>query len=208
MQVQQVGIFGGSFDPIHYGHLAMAEEVRWSLGLNCIYLIPNAHQPFKREGHGATPEQRLEMIRRACAQNDALIPLDIEVRRPPPSFTIDTLRELCQRLGEATRLWLLLGGDAISLFPQWKAARSILELVRLAVVDRPGSPADFAALERAMPGILERVDLVAAPQMALSSSALRQRLAGGRPVRYQLPDPVLEYIMHHGLYQKLVTSGE
>jgi nicotinate-nucleotide adenylyltransferase len=199
--MQRVGIFGGTFDPIHYGHLAIAEEVRWSLGLDYLSLIPNAHQPFK-QGHGATPDQRFEMVCRACAQNDTLVPSDIEVRRPPPSFTIDTLRELHREMGEAAHLWFLLGSDAIGQFPQWEGARQILEMARLALVDRPGSVVDFVALERAMPGILDRVDPIPAPRLDLSSSDLRHRLATGRPVRYQVPEAVLDYITQHGLYRE------
>lgn len=202
--MQRVGILGGTFDPIHYGHLALAEEVRWALGLERVYLVPNAQQPLKRAAHTTAPEQRLAMVRLACQDNPAFLPSDREVRRPPPSYTVDTLRELRAihtAAGESPRCWFLVGSDVLDLFPRWYRAGEILSLARLAVVTRPGfPPPDLDALDAALPSASAHIDHLVGPLLDISSSALRQRLAAGQPVRYQLPDAVLDYIQQHGLY--------
>jgi nicotinate-nucleotide adenylyltransferase len=205
--MQRVGVLGGTFDPIHYGHLALAEEARWALGLERVYLVPNAQQPLKRESHAATPAQRLEMVRLACQANPAFLPSDIEVRRPPPSYTVETLRELRalhsgpQGLGKAPRFWFLAGSDVLDLFPRWYRAEEILSLARLAVLSRPGMPPpDFAALDAALPGASSQIDYIIGPRLDISSSSLRQRFAAGQPARYQMPDAVLNYIQQHQIY--------
>jgi nicotinate-nucleotide adenylyltransferase len=205
---KRIGILGGTFDPVHFGHLAIAEEVRYALGLSEVFIVPNAYQPLKAGNHVAGPQQRWEMVCLACQDNEALIPSDIEIRRPPPSYTIDTLHTF-QRIdeqgeqGEHRELWFILGSDALLSFPRWRAAHEIIALARLAVVMRPGSPPpDLSTLETSLPGIRERVDLVSGPRLDISSSDLRQRIAVGQPVRYQMPDTVIAYIVQNGLYQE------
>lgn len=205
---KRIGILGGTFDPVHFGHLAIAEEVRHTLGLAEVFIVPNAYQPLKAGNHVAGPQQRWEMVCLACQDNEALIPSDIEIRRPPPSYTIDTLHTF-QHIDEqgaqgAHRdVWFILGSDALLSFPRWRAAHEIIALARLAVVMRPGSPPpDLATLETSLPGIRERVDLVSGPRLDISSSDLRQRIAAGQPVRYQMPDTVIAYIVQNGLYQE------
>jgi nicotinate-nucleotide adenylyltransferase len=201
---QRIGILGGTFDPIHYGHLAIAEEARWFLDLVRVYLVPAAQQPLKRAGHTATPQQRLEMVQLACASNPAFTPSDIELQRSPPSFTVDTLTEFLTRFGPETELWFILGGDALVDLPRWHNASQIVNLTRLAVAMRPGTSVDLAALDAILPGLAERVVLIDGPHLNISSSALRERIAAGQPVRYQLPDSVLDYIIDQQLYR---TSG-
>lgn len=202
--MQRVGVLGGTFDPIHYGHLAIAEECRWALDLARVYLVPAAKQPLKHNPHHATQQQRLEMVQLACADNPALQPSDIELNRPPPSFTVDTLLELRTMSGDTTTFWFILGTDAMKTLPQWHAAHRLLELAHVAVVSRPGITFEHderAALEDALPGITARTQLVQGPLLDISSSNLRQRLATGQPVRYQIPDAVRAYIAQHGLYR-------
>lgn len=198
--MQRVGILGGTFDPIHYGHLAIAEEVRWALDLTRVYIVPAAQQPLKRAGHAASPQQRLDMVRLACAGNAAFIPSDSEFRRTPPSFTVDTLEDFRRMLDAATDLWFILGSDALVALPQWHNVRRIIALAQLAVVERPGTTLDLAALEAALPGLTKRVRTIVGPHLDISSSVLRQRIAAGQPVRYQLPDVVLDYISDQRLY--------
>jgi nicotinate (nicotinamide) nucleotide adenylyltransferase len=197
---QRIGILGGTFDPIHYGHLAIAEEVRWSLGLARVYVVPTAYQPLKQGRHAATPPQRLEMVRRACADNAALEPWDIEIRRPPPSYTVDTLQVVQERYGGNAEVWFILGADAVLRLPRWYRARQVLALARLALVARPGVAVDLAALEDEVPGISQRTEVITGPLLDIASSTLRERLAQGQPVRYQLPDAVLDYVREEGLY--------
>jgi nicotinate-nucleotide adenylyltransferase len=198
---QAIGVLGGSFDPIHYGHLALAQEAAWALGLARVLLVPAARQPLKAEGHGATPEQRLAMVALACADNPLLKPCDIEVRRAGPSYTVDTLRELREQLGEAAGLVFILGVDALHELPRWRGAAELAELCRFAAMSRPGVATDLGAVERALPALRGRVTLIGGPGLEISGTELRRRLAGGMPVRYQLPDAVLDYIERHGLYR-------
>ncbi len=199
--MQRIGILGGTFDPIHYGHLVIAEEVRWALGLQQVYIVPAAQQPFKRNQHRANPQQRLEMARRACNSNPALVPADIELQRALPSYTVDTLREFRKRLGDSAAIWFIIGGDALESLPDWHAAEEIIALARLAAVDRPDSASDLARLDTALPGLASATDPIVVPQLDISSTALRQRIADGQPIRYQVPDVVLDYITEQRLYQ-------
>jgi len=198
---ERVGIYGGTFDPLHVGHLAIAEEARWALGLSRVFVVPAAQQPLKPAGHGASPEQRLAMVRLACADNPALVPSDVELHRPPPSFTVDTLAAFRGQLGPDVELHFILGADAAADLPRWHRAADIIALARLAVVGRPGYAADIAVLDAALPGIATRTTPVDGPRLDISSTDLRHRIAEGRPVRYQIPDPVIAFIDAHGLYR-------
>jgi nicotinate-nucleotide adenylyltransferase len=198
--MERVGILGGTFDPVHYGHLAIAEEAAWALGLARIYMVPAARQPLKEGQPHADPQQRLEMVRLACAGNALFVPSDIEVRRGPPSFTVDTLRALAEALEHPPEMWFILGSDALTDLPRWHAAAQIVELVRLAVLMRPGMAVDLAPLESHLPGIAARTRVIEGPLLDISSSSLRQRMLAGQPVRYQLPDSVLDYIGEQQLY--------
>jgi nicotinate-nucleotide adenylyltransferase len=189
--VARIGIYGGTFDPIHIGHLAIAEDAR------------HTRQPLKHELQGATPLQRLEMVRLACATNPHFAVSDLELRRPPPSYTIDTLLALRAEFGSAIDLVFLLGVDAARDLTRWYRATEIIRLVRLAVISRPGYSLSLQELEIRMPGISERCVTIDGPRLDVSSSDVRARLFAGRPVRYQIPDPVLDYIAAHGLYREL-----
>jgi nicotinate-nucleotide adenylyltransferase len=197
---QRIGVYGGTFDPIHIGHLAAAEDARAALGLDRVLIIPAARQPLKHAAQGAAPEHRLAMARLACADNPAFSVDPIEVERPPPSYTVDTLRTLGEGLGPAAELWLILGADAARDLPRWHRAADIPALARLAIVGRPGSPLHLPSLEAALPGLAGRYRLVDGPHLDISSTELRRRLAAGRPVRYQIPDAVRAYIESRRLY--------
>jgi nicotinate-nucleotide adenylyltransferase len=208
--MRRFGVLGGTFDPIHNGHLAIAEEARWALRLERVYMVPAAQQPLKQERHLASPQQRLDMLRLACAHNPGLMSCDLELRRGAPSYTVDTLREIRILIDSEEdnpaqhneiELWFILGGDALLSLPRWHAARQIIELARLAVVKRPGVSLDLDTLDQALPGLRARTDIVEGPGLDIASTDLRQRIARGQPVRYQLPDSVLGYITEQQLYR-------
>jgi nicotinate-nucleotide adenylyltransferase len=195
----RIGILGGTFDPIHYGHLAIAEEARVLLQLDRVLFVPAAQQPFKRGGHVATTAQRLEMARLACVGNPAFTVSPIEIERQGPSYTIDTLKALHEAgLGE---LHFILGADAAMELHRWHAAPEVVALARIVVVGRPGVGLDSAALDRKLPGLAQRLTLLEGPGLEISSKALRGRVAASQPIRYQTPDTVVEYIAAHGLYR-------
>lgn len=200
--MRRIGIYGGSFDPIHIGHLAIAEDARCALDLAQVLFIPAARQPLKTDAQGATPAQRLEMTWLACATNPHFVASDIELRRPPPSYTVDTLVALRANLGSDSDLVFMLGADAACDLPRWHRAAEIPGLAHLAIIGRPGYDLDLAALVSALPSLAGRYTLIDGPRLDVSSSDLRARLADGRPARYQIPDPVLAYIAEHGLYRE------
>lgn len=199
--IERVGIYGGTFDPVHVGHLAIAEEARWICRLDRVVLVPVGHQPLKPEPHAATGAQRLRMLELACASNAAFVPSDIELRRPPPSYSIDTLEVLQAQFGSAVVIYFILGADALIDLPRWHRVADLVALVQLAVVARPGYTVDLDGLETHVPGIRERITWINGPQLAIASTDLRRRCAAGQPIRYQVPDPVYAYIEEHGLYR-------
>ncbi len=199
MSTGRTGVLGGSFDPIHYGHLAVAEEVRVVLQLNRVLIIPAGEQPLKPGGNVAEPVHRLAMARLACVGNPFFEVSSIEIDRPGPSYTYVTLQLLYdQGLDD---LYLILGADSVADLPRWREVRRILELAHIVGVSRPGVSFDLAYLSQIVPGLMERLIVIDGPRLDISSTDLRRRVAQGRPIRYQTPDAVVAYIETHGLYR-------
>jgi nicotinate-nucleotide adenylyltransferase len=195
----RIGILGGMFDPIHYGHLASAEAARTALGFARVLFVPAARQPHKAGEGRAVPNDRLAMVRLACADNDFFDVSAIELERPGRSYSVDTLAELRGAgLGE---LHFILGADAAIGFPDWRSVERILDLAQLVVVGRPGTTLDVAALVQRLPGLGGRLTLLEGPRLNISSSELRRRVGAGQPIRYHTPDAVVAYIAARGLYQ-------
>ena len=186
-----VGLFGGSFDPIHHGHLIVARVAAEELGLDEVRFLPAREQPLKRDGHRAAAEHRARMVRLAIAGEPGFALDEAELGRTGPSYTVDTLRQLRERAPEL-RPVLLLGMDAAADLPRWKEAGAVLDLARVAVFMRAAS----ARVE--VPGAWRFVEV---PQLEISATAIRQRVATGRSIRYWGPDAVAEYIAEHGLYK-------
>jgi nicotinate-nucleotide adenylyltransferase len=147
----------------------------------------------------APPEHRLAMARLACADNPFFEVSSIEIDRPGPSYTHVTLQLLHDQGLE--NLYLILGADALADLPRWRETPRILTLARIVVVSRPGASVDLSVLSQIFPALPERLILIEGPRLDISSTDLRQRVAQGRPIRYQTPDPVVAYIEAHGLYR-------
>lgn len=198
-----LGVFGGTFDPIHVAHLAAAEAARDALGLRRVLFVPAARPPHKMAQPISHAADRLAMIRAAIADNEAFTVSTVELERDGPSYTIDTLRELATYDGPDTRLALILSAEAVAGFPSWRDPAGILGLAALVVVPRDGYPdPDPATLSAAIPGVIDsRVIVLDGPRMQLSASALRARARTGRSLRYLVPDAVAAYIGDHALYQ-------
>jgi nicotinate-nucleotide adenylyltransferase len=189
-----LGLLGGSFDPIHVGHLRAAENARESLGLQEVLFVPARQSPHKGTT-SAGANDRLAMTRLATANHPQFSVSDMELRRPAPSYTVDTLTELhAQRPQD--RLFLIVGSDTLPDLASWHAAPRLFELCTLAVVTRPGEPTPSAG---ALAGA--RVMLADGPGLAVSSSEVRRRLRSGLGVRYLVPDGVVDYLARHGLYR-------
>jgi nicotinate-nucleotide adenylyltransferase len=205
---RRVGILGGTFDPIHYGHLVVAEEVREALRLDRVLFVPAPRPPHKLDDGLASVADRCAMVRLAIADNRAFELCEIELRREGPSYTVDTLAELvgeANRHGIARELWFILSTEALAGLSTWHEPARLLELARLAVVPRPGSPLpDRDARTAVLPGgeaARDRVDCVQTVPLAHSSSDVRDRIAAGQSIRYLVPPTVESYIQDHGLYR-------
>ncbi len=197
----RIGVMGGTFDPIHYGHLVVAEEVWYRLRLDRVVFVPAAQPPHKL-GRVVTPAvHRLEMVKLAVQGNPHFDVSSIEVDRPGPSYTVDTLAQLRAQMAADDEIWLILGMDSLAELPTWRQPERILTLARLAVVPRPGYVASIHELEKILPGIAKRTSLIPAPELAISAENLRARVAEGYPIKYQLPEAVEEYIHRVGLYR-------
>jgi nicotinate-nucleotide adenylyltransferase len=196
---KRIGILGGTFDPIHYGHLAIAEEARVVLGFERVVFVPAARQPLKRGEHSATPQQRLEMTQLACSDNPAFEVSPIEIERAGPSYTVDTLEALHAQ--GVVDLHFIVGADAAADLYRWRAAGRIVAITRIVAIGRPGFVLDRAVLSHHLPGLEARLTLLEGPGLDISSSELRRRISTGQPIRYQTPEPVVEYIAQQRLYQ-------
>lgn len=185
-----VGLFGGSFDPVHHGHLIVAQVAAEKLKLDSLRFVPAREQPFKVGQHRTSAEHRAAMLTLALAGRAGFSVEPSELHRPGPSYTVDTLRQL--RAREPGEEWmLLLGADAAADIPAWKEAGQLRDLARIAVFARPGVPlADSPWVSTT----------VVVPAIDISATEVRRRVQRGQSIRYWVPDPVAEYITTHRLY--------
>jgi nicotinate-nucleotide adenylyltransferase len=185
----QIGVFGGSFDPVHHGHLLAARALREILGLGEIRLIPAGSQPLKGGSHGAPGSDRAAMVELAVAGEPGLVADHREVERAGPSYTVDTLYQLHRQYPEAV-LTLCIGSDAAREFPRWKDPGGIRGLARVVVFHRAGELLPVAEMPT-----------VEVPLVEISATQVRARVQSGRSIRYLVPDCVADYIATHRLYQ-------
>jgi len=198
----RVGILGGTFDPPHIAHLIIAELARVRLELDKVIFIP-AGEPWMKSARIVTSaDGRVEMVSLAISSNPAFSLSLIEVNRTGPTYTIDTIEQLSGEVGYDVGLFLLLGWDSAAELPSWKAPDRITKMARIVVFPRPGftkpEPED---LEKAMPGIAERMVYMDEPYLGISSTCIRQRIREGKSVRYLVPDKVGQYIDEHNQYK-------
>ncbi|MHB8086207.1 MAG: nicotinate-nucleotide adenylyltransferase [Dehalococcoidia bacterium] len=199
----KIGIMGGTFDPIHLGHLIIAEEARNSLELDKVMFIP-AGNPWMKFGRPITPaQQRAEMVRLAIQTNPFFSLVSIEIDRPGSTFTVDTLEELWKDVGYESKLFLLMSWDSVKDMPNWKAPYRISKMATVVAFPRPGFPRpDLKAMEAVIPDFSDRSIIMEGPCIDISSTAIRARVAEGKSIRYLVPDIVEKYIAENGLYQK------
>jgi nicotinate-nucleotide adenylyltransferase len=194
-----VGVLGGTFDPIHIGHLVVGEEARIKLGLSEVFFVP-AGQPWLKQDRDITrAAHRVEMVRRAIADNPQFKLCTLEVERPGPSYTVDTLTFLQKQLGSQASLFFILGRDTLAELHLWKEPQKVVQLCKLVVPPRIGSR-DLRHLEKAIPGLLDKVIQLDMPVIGISSSEIRHRIAQGLPIRYLVPPEVEKYITEQRIY--------
>jgi nicotinate-nucleotide adenylyltransferase len=195
-----IGVLGSAFNPPHLGHLALAQEALWQLGLEEVILVPTGTAPHKRIAEDPGRELRLTMTRLAAADDSRFSVSTLEVEREGPSYTYETLELLAKDRGDR-ELVFVMGADAAVGLESWREPRRVTELARLAVARRAGiSDADVAAVLRSLDAD-GRATMLEMPQFGVSSSAVRERAAAGRPLRYLVPEPVARFIEEKGIYR-------
>jgi nicotinate-nucleotide adenylyltransferase len=196
---ERIGILGGTFDPPHLGHLILAQSAVEVLDLQRVLFVPVADPPHK-QGQPITPViHRVAMLQAAIADQPIFEFSGVDLNRPGPHFTVDTVRILAAQMPEAT-LYFLMGGDSLHDLPTWHDPTGIISQVQLGVVHRPEQTFDLDTLARQIPGIAERVALIESPEIGISATDLRARVCNGRSLRYLTPDSVIAYIQAHNLY--------
>jgi nicotinate-nucleotide adenylyltransferase len=204
----RVGVLGGTFDPIHYGHLAAAEECRVALELDVVLFMPAGQPPHKRRLSVSSAVDRVRMVELAIGSNRHFALSRIDVDRAGPSYTVGALDQLRRELGPESQLWFVMGADSLADILTWREPERLLQLARLAVVNRPGAPDPAPErLEAELPGARARIDVVEIPDLAISATDLRRRVAKGRPIKYQLPEAVEQYVQERGLYRPAPTAA-
>lgn len=185
-----IGLFGGSFDPVHHGHLIVAQVARERLGLEVLRFLPAREQPFKQGRHRTSADHRAAMLSLAIGGTPGFALERIELDRAGPSFTVHTLQELQSR-EPGSEFVLLLGADAAAELPGWREAERIPQLARVVVFTRPGSTSPQS------PWISQTIQV---PAIDISATEVRRRVARGESIRYWVPDAVAEYVARHRLY--------
>ncbi len=199
---KRVGIMGGTFDPIHIGHLVIAEAAREQLALSEVIFIPAAQPPHKAGREVAPAEHRLHLVQLATESNPFFRVLDVEMKREGPSYSYDTLRALVETHGESTDFYFIVGGDEMNTILTWHRISELFALCRFAAARRQGAPLSLLEVrERLGEEVLARIHSVQAPELEISSTDIRRRLREGRSIRYLVPEKVEAYICKEGLYQ-------
>jgi len=196
-----IGVLGGTFDPIHLGHLIIAEEARGRLGLAEVLFVPTGEPWLKANNFISPAEHRVQMVRLAIADEPSFKLSTMEIERAGPSYTVDTITELKGQFGAGGKLFFILGWDNLMQLPQWHEPSGLVTMCRLVPVPRVGYPSpDFNSLEAAIPGLSQSVVLLDTPQIEISSSEIRDRVARGLSIHHLVPEPVEKYIKQHKLY--------
>lgn len=194
------GVFGGTFDPIHLGHLLVAELAREQLGLARVLFLPAARSPHKAGQVPAADHHRRAMVELAIADHPVFALSTVDLDRSAPSYTIDSLALLRAAAPDVAEWVLILGGDSLLGLSAWREPAQIAAQAALAVFDRPGAPLDLEALELRRPYLAGRVRRIEGPRLEISATGIRRRQAEGRTIRYQVPESVRAYIAANGLY--------
>lgn len=195
------GILGGTFDPPHNGHLKIAAAARSALGLAQIVFIPAGQPPHKLDDPVSPAATRLAMLELALARHPNFVISRLELLRAGPSYTVDTLRELHQTLGDDAEIYFIMGMDSLQNFHTWHQPQEIVKLCKLAVLRRPGFDVDLDTLEKQVPGVTASVVIIPGPEFDISASEIRARVRRGESIRGLVPPAVAAFIKTNRLYK-------
>ncbi len=201
MERVKVGIIGGTFDPIHYGHLIIAEEARVKVGLVKVIFIPAGNPPHKLRRPYSPAHHRYKMVELAIASNPYFEVSPIEVNRPGPSYSVDTVAMLQKEMGPEVDLYFIMGVDSLAGILTWHKPEELIKLCKIIAVNRPGYGVDIDALDSVIPGIKRQVIFIKAPEIGISSTEIQERVREGLPIKYLVPPEVEQYIYEHNLYR-------
>ena len=192
---EAIGVLGGTFDPVHKGHLVVAGEVRDRLKLDKVIFIPAGEPCFKAAAQVTPAEHRLKMVNLAIEGEPDFVASEIEIKRSGLSYTVDTIGELKKNLGKDSELYFILGWDNLTDLPRWHQSLKLVSLCRLVAVPRVGCAVpDLEKLEEAIPGISDRLTMLEKPQIDIRASVIRQRVSEGLPIEQLVPKAAAEYI--------------
>jgi nicotinate-nucleotide adenylyltransferase len=203
---KKVGILGGTFNPIHYGHLIIAESVRESQNLDKVLLIPSGQPPHKPDSEVIDPELRYEMVRRSVSSNPFFEASRVEIDTDGYTYTVNTLQTLKKAYGDETALYFIVGADVIPELTLWKEFKTVFGLCEFIAVRRPGigrNSAD-ADVEKLKSEYAMRISLIDTPLIDISSSEIRERCSAGKSIKYLVTEGVEEFIKDGGLYRKTI----
>jgi len=195
-----VGVLGGTFDPIHNGHLVAAEEVRAQLRLDRVVFVPAGLPPHKLTDYISPVDHRLAMVQLAVASNPYFTVSRVDIDRFGPCYTVDTIELLRDEWGGDVELYFIMGSDSLADIVIWHKPERLIRLCRLVIMERPGYRVDMEQLEHLLPGITSRVHFINSPQLDISSTDIQRRVRKGLPIKYQVPEAVEDYIHKHELY--------
>jgi nicotinate-nucleotide adenylyltransferase len=198
----KIGVLGGTFDPVHSGHIAMAEEARKALGLAEVIIVPSGQPVLKSTDRVVTSaDRRIEMLTLALLGKPHLKISYIEIERPGPSYTVDTLEAITKLYGRKAEIYFILGWDSLAQLADWREPERIVAMCRLVAVPRPGYPRpDLEALEKRIPGISRKVIFIDKPNLDISATMIREKVRKGETIEGLVPGPVAAYIKKHRLY--------
>lgn len=197
----KIGVFGGTFDPIHIGHLILAEEAWFQLKLDRVYMVPAGDPPHKQDRRLTPVEDRIAMCRLATADIDYITISRIDADRPGPHYTSDMVRLVGQAAGEDAEIYFLMGMDSLRDLPRWHEAAWLVENCRLVALSRHDVTLDWEKLEAELPGVREQVIILDMPELEIASNAIQRRVRNGQTIRHQVPRAVEEYIYIKQLYK-------
>jgi nicotinate-nucleotide adenylyltransferase len=204
-----IGLMGGTFDPIHMGHLVTAEEARQQFDLDYVVFVPAGTPPHKDEKGISLPEHRFLMTSLAVMSNPSFFVSRIEIDKEGPTYTIDTVRHFACEKEHCPEIFFITGADAILEIFTWKNYEELLRICTFIAVSRPGYSLDHFhdTLDRSCPEMKNKVHLLEIPALAVSSTFIRERVALGKTIKYLTPEPVEQYIKKHGLYRSESKNG-
>lgn len=198
----KVGILGGTFDPIHIGHLIIAEEARYQLGLDRVVFLPAGKPYFKKDRIISNADDRLEMIKLGIKDNPLFDVSDLELRRDGPTYSIESIPKLKEQYGGA-ELYFLIGLDALADIHKWKYPQELIEMCQIVGVTRPGyADFDWSEIDKDIDDASKRIKIIEVSRIGVSSTDIRMMAANGIPIRYLVPDAVVRYVEEHGLYKQ------